>query len=58
MSNTFNIVWAEAIKTDAVLAERIGDRIGSNRTDLANRAYALAADLREWAQEVQDRVID
>ena len=55
MSDTFDQVWARVIRSDAEAVERVGDRIGSNNVDLANRAYALAGDLRAWATGIENR---
>lgn len=56
MSEPFERAWARSVRRDAETVERVGDRLGSNRTDLTNRAYVLAADLREWAKEIEARI--
>jgi hypothetical protein len=56
MSEPFERAWARSVRRDAESVERVGDRIGPNRTDLANRAYRMAGDLREWAREIEARI--
>jgi hypothetical protein len=52
---SFAATWARQVRRDAETVERVGDRIGSNRPDLANAAYSLAGDLRAWAAEISSR---